>query len=139
MQSPVYQNVVTVRLSIKRSPSEFVSVAMWDHWATDNYIFGWAKFTTMTILSLLISCTFLFQIVGLKTSFLHNLALKSRKDVHILFRELTDWSQFLGLLRPLNTKCPCLRESKNANICDIIVQVKQYYEKYINRAYYKYW
>jgi hypothetical protein len=44
-----------------------------------------AKYTTLTKLSLLISCKFLFQIVGLKMSSLPALALKSQNNILIWY------------------------------------------------------
>jgi hypothetical protein len=41
MPSPVYQNMVNlvVRLSIRRCPSKFMNVTMWEHRTFDNKVF----------------------------------------------------------------------------------------------------
>jgi hypothetical protein len=79
MLSPVYQNMVklVVRFSIRRCPSEFMNVMMWEHRTFDNEIFGRGKVYYLTPLSLLIWCKLSFPIVGLKMSSLPTLALKS--------------------------------------------------------------
>jgi hypothetical protein len=70
---PIYQNMVslTVGVPIWRRPSIFMNVAMWKNCTFDNDILDVAKFTTLSPLSLLISCKLPFQIVGLKMSSLH--------------------------------------------------------------------
>jgi hypothetical protein len=50
-----------------------------------------AKFTTVTPLSLIISCKLSFLIVGLNVSSLHTLALKSPKNVHMVIREFIEY------------------------------------------------
>jgi hypothetical protein len=78
MQSRVYQSTVNlvVSLFIRRCPSEYMNVMVWERHTFDNKIFGCAKVTTLTSLSLLISCKLSFTIVGLKMSSLPALALK---------------------------------------------------------------
>jgi hypothetical protein len=49
-----------------------------------------AKFTTLTPLSLLISCKLSFPIVGLQMSSLPTLALKSPNNFHMTFREFIE-------------------------------------------------
>jgi hypothetical protein len=74
--SPVYQNMVSlvVRLPIRRCPSKFMNVTMWEHCTFDSKIFG---------LSLLISCKLSFPIFGLKMSSLPTLTLKSPYRIFI--------------------------------------------------------
>jgi hypothetical protein len=45
MMSPVYQNMVNLvmRLSIRRRPSEFMNVKVWEHRTFDNKVFGYGK------------------------------------------------------------------------------------------------
>jgi hypothetical protein len=45
MMLPVYQCVISliVCLSVRRCPSEFMNVAMWEHCAFDSQIFGHVK------------------------------------------------------------------------------------------------
>jgi hypothetical protein len=79
MPSPVYQNMVNliVSLSIRRYPSRFINVMKWEHCTSDRFL-DVAKFTTQTLLSLLILCK-PFPIIGLKMSSLPTLALKANK------------------------------------------------------------
>jgi hypothetical protein len=54
------------------------------------------KFTNLTPLSLLISCKLLLPTVDLKMSYFPTLALKSPKNVHILFKVFIEHTfQFL--------------------------------------------
>jgi hypothetical protein len=50
-----------------------------------------ATFTTLTPISLIISCKLSFPIIGLKTSSLITLALKSPKIIHTVFREFIEY------------------------------------------------
>jgi hypothetical protein len=77
MPSSNYQNMVNLitRLSIRRRPSEFMNVTVWEHRTFDNKILDVAKFTTPPPLSLLNSCELSFPIAGLKISSLPSLSL----------------------------------------------------------------
>jgi hypothetical protein len=69
-----------------------VNVAMWKHRTFDCEIFRLGKFTTLTALSLLISCELSFPIFGLKMPSLPTLAL----NFYVVFRELIEHTfQFL--------------------------------------------
>jgi hypothetical protein len=86
MPSPIYQNV---SLSIRRCPSKFFNVTMWEYCTVDNQILDVAKFTTLTPSSLPVFCKLSFPIVGLKMSSLPTLALKSPYKISIsYFRNL---------------------------------------------------
>jgi hypothetical protein len=63
MPSPVYQNMVNliVGFPIWRRPSIFMDDAMWEHRTFDPEVFDVAKFTNLTPLSLLISCSLYSQ------------------------------------------------------------------------------
>jgi hypothetical protein len=78
MPSPVYQDMVNpiVGVPIWRCPSKFMNVAMWEHLPLAMRFLDVAKFTTLTPLSLLISCKLSFQIVGLKMSSLPTFEFK---------------------------------------------------------------
>jgi hypothetical protein len=76
--------------SIWRCPSIFMDVVMCEHRTLDSEIFRCVKFTTLTLLSLLISCNFPFPIVGLKVSSLPTLTLKYPKNCHTIFREFIE-------------------------------------------------
>jgi len=55
MPSPVYQYVFSLVMSlpIRRGPGVLMNVSVQEHRALNNYIFGVAKFTILTPLSLL--------------------------------------------------------------------------------------
>jgi hypothetical protein len=63
----IYQEAINliVLFPIRRSPSLFINVSMWEHSTLDRF-FDVAKFTTLTPLSSLISYKLPFQIVDLK-------------------------------------------------------------------------
>jgi hypothetical protein len=80
MPSPVYQNMVNL---IGVFPSgdvkaKFMNVTMWEHCIFDRFLDA-ANFSTLTPLSLLISCKLSFPIVGLKMSSLPTSAMKPPK------------------------------------------------------------
>jgi hypothetical protein len=94
MSSPIYQNMINlvVHLSIRRCSSEVMDVTLWEHCTLTIRFLDMAKFTTLTPLSLLISCKLLFLTVGLKMSSLPALALKSLKQIfHMAFREFIEY------------------------------------------------
>jgi hypothetical protein len=66
----MYQDVISLAVCfpITRSPSVFMNVMMWEHSTLNNKIFVVAKFSTLTTLSLLLSCKLSFLTVGLKIS-----------------------------------------------------------------------
>jgi hypothetical protein len=51
MPSPIYQNMANliVSLSIRRCPSKFMNVMMWDHRISANQIFGCGKVYSIII------------------------------------------------------------------------------------------
>jgi hypothetical protein len=85
MPPPVYQNMVNLTMSLPtmRYPSKFRNVTLWERCDTsDNQTSDYGNFTTLTPLSLLISCNLSFPIVGLQISSLPtNLALNSAKEL----------------------------------------------------------
>jgi hypothetical protein len=84
MPSSLYQNMVNliVAVPIWNCPSIFIDIAMWEHCTFANEIFDVSKFTTLTPLSLLISCKHSFRFVCLKTSSLPTLSFKSLSFIH---------------------------------------------------------
>jgi hypothetical protein len=73
---------------IWKHPSIFVNVVMWEHCTFDYKIMKFldvAKFTTLTPLSLLMSYKPSFPVIGLKTSSLPTLALKSPDRIFIWY------------------------------------------------------
>jgi hypothetical protein len=83
MSSPIYQNMgnIIVSFSIRKCPSKFMDVTMWEHCTFDRFL----EFITLTPLSLLISCKLSFPIVGLKMSFLPTFALKSPSKIFMWY------------------------------------------------------
>jgi hypothetical protein len=79
MPPPVYQNMVNLILGfpIWRCPNIFMDVVMSNIVVLTVRFLDMAKFTTLTPLSLLISCKFSFSIVVSRMSSLLTLALKS--------------------------------------------------------------
>jgi hypothetical protein len=63
-----------------------MNVTMWEHCTCDRF-FDVAKFNTLTLLLLPISCKLIFPVVGLKISSVFTLALRSPKNVHVVLRE----------------------------------------------------
>jgi len=61
-----------------------MNVAMWEHYSLDR-LFNVAKFTTLTLLSLLVSCKLSFLIVGLKIYSVPTFALKSPNNIFVLY------------------------------------------------------
>jgi biotin transporter BioY len=94
MPSPtcIYQDIIilAVSVSIRIYPSKFINITMWNIVLLTTKLLDEAKFSTLTPLSLLISCKFSFPVVGLKKSSLSTLALKSPKKIHIIFGELAN-------------------------------------------------
>jgi hypothetical protein len=62
-----------------------MNVAMGEHRTFDNEILDVAKFTTLTPLSLLISCKLSFPIIGLKMSYLLTLAFTSPNKIFMWY------------------------------------------------------
>jgi hypothetical protein len=62
----------------------FMNVVMWDFILTRRFL-DVAELTTLTLLSLLISCELSFPVVGLKMSFLHTLVLKFPNIIRIWY------------------------------------------------------
>jgi hypothetical protein len=85
--SPIYQIMINLIMyfPIWRHLSIFMNVVMWENCTFDCEIFDVAKFTILTLLSLLILCELSFPIVSLKISFLPTLALKSRNKIFIYY------------------------------------------------------
>jgi hypothetical protein len=74
-----------VGVPIWRCPSIFMNVAMWEHCTFDNEFLGVTKFTSLTPLTLLISCKLSFPIAGLKMSSFPTLALKSPNKIFMWY------------------------------------------------------
>jgi hypothetical protein len=139
MPSPIYQNMVNliVRLPIRRCPSKFMKVRCGNIVLLTVRYFDVAKFTTLTALSLLISCKLSFPIVGLKMSSLPicdsnssdiNLIIKARTHYYMsrnpghvtIYISVTNATNFYSHLilhsRPFGNKWP----SSVACLCTIL-------------------
>jgi hypothetical protein len=60
-----------------------MNVAIWEHCTFHNEIFKCDKFTTLTPLSLFISCKFPFPTLDLKLSPLSTVALRSHNNIFV--------------------------------------------------------
>jgi hypothetical protein len=68
MPSLLYQDVIILSICLLfRSPSVFMNVETWEICILDNRFFDVTKFTSVTQISLLFSCTLSFPVVGLKS------------------------------------------------------------------------
>jgi hypothetical protein len=68
MPSHVYQNVVNLiaGFPISKHPSKFMNVMIWEHCTSIVKFLGVVKFTTLTPLSLLISCKLTLPVFYMK-------------------------------------------------------------------------
>jgi hypothetical protein len=77
---------ISLCFPIWRHPNIFMNVVMWEYCTFDDEIYvDVATFTTLTLLSLLLSCKLSFPIVGLKMSYLPTLALKFPNNIFIWY------------------------------------------------------
>jgi len=73
-----------VTLHIRRDPGVMIYVYMQEHCAfKKQFFFDVANFTTPALLSLRCSCKLSFLVFGLKTSSLHNFALKAPSRIFL--------------------------------------------------------
>jgi hypothetical protein len=79
MPSPIYQYVINLIVSLptRRGPRVLMKVSVRKHFNLETRFLDVAKFTTLTLLSLLSLCKLSFPAVGLKISSLPNFLLKS--------------------------------------------------------------